>query len=131
MDIIGQIFGTLLLFLIILIGFGMLTGVKVEGLIRTYLNFIVKLLEIAGELLAKLAIPVIKQIGEKIVYVAAHYLEGHKIQTPVLPTNPQQTPTNNPAPAPQPATQPQPGPQPNKQPSANPYDDPPKPEIMD
>lgn len=136
MDFIGQIFITIGLFAIILIGFGMLTGVKVEPLISTYLNFIVKMLSIVGEVLTSLAIPVLKHIGEKIVYVSQHYLNKENTPTSfVAPStkSEEKTPDDNSF-APQPQNAPtyeQTQPNRENQGSANPYEDLPKPEIMD
>lgn len=136
MEFIGHIFWTIVLIGIILIGFGMLTGVKIEPLIRTYANFAVQMIAIVGDLLAKLAVPIVKQIGEKIVYVSQHYLNKNKPQAPSIPPasgqNAQQTmyTSSEPEPEPNPVNTPK-HEKPAKAASANPYDDPPQPEIMD
>jgi hypothetical protein len=132
MEVIGNVFWSLVLFGIIIVCFGAMAGVKTEGLIRTYLNLMVKILEVIGELLVKLAIPLLKQIGEKIVYVTEHYLQTHPTPKPPQIQNNQQPPINGETPVvvDVPPYAP-PKDQPKKGPSANPYDDPPKPEIMD
>lgn len=132
MEIISQIFWSFILFGIIIVCFGAMAGVKTEGLIRTYLNLMVKILEVIGELLVKLAIPILKQVGEKIVEVTEYYLQTHPTpKTPQIPPNTQQVPPNDAAPDTYVPPYTPPKEKPKKPPSANPYEDPPEPEIMD
>ncbi len=146
-----EIVGPILLILILLVGFGKMAGIDSSRVISTYVNLLFQLLVAIGEVLAKVAIPLIKHGGEKIVYIANQYLEEHRKNNPKInqgsstppdfsALNPNKAPTYDVPPAPaQPNQQPQQQ-QPYSQPvhedkpktkSANPYDDPPEPEIMD
>lgn len=131
MEFLGQI----VLVLMLLTFFGMIFGVKSDRVVTTYLNLLMKVLEVIGELLIKLAIPLLKQIGEKIVYTTNHYLAEHqKKQPPQIADEKTITketvsmsssaPSSEEAPASKAKPQAKPA-------SANPYDDPPEPEIMD
>lgn len=122
----GQIVGTLLLFLIILIAFGIMAGQNTDSLARAYVGTVIRIFGAFGQLLARISIPLLKDAGEKIVYVSHHYQKESQPAPPSAPPPPQPAPSGKP---PEPPLQPPPPPQPKH--SANPYDDPPEPEIMD
>lgn len=125
----------------LLVFFGMIAGVKADRVVTTFLNLVVQLVVVIGEVLIKIAIPALKVIGEKIVYTANHYLAESQKQKPQIAQEKPTTTSSS-------TTQAGPGPdettkveQPVQKPeapyvkpkaaSANPYDDPPEPEIMD
>lgn len=135
MELISTIFGPIFLVLVLLVFFGMIAGVKADRLVSTYLNLVVQLFVVIGEILIKIAIPVLKQLGERIVYTANHYLAEQKKHEPqigqtntaapnVAPGNSNVEETQEQMPKDENSDQP-------KAKSANPYDDPPEPEIMD
>lgn len=134
MDFLGNLFWSVLLLIFILACFGKMAGLSFSGLLKTYVNFVIQILVVIGEVLVKLAIPVLKQIGEKIVYTTKSYLEEQKKNQPAQigqdkPIS-KETIYTAPEQSPQETVQPKAKPQP-KTSSANPYDDPPQPEIMD
>jgi hypothetical protein len=135
MDFLGNLFWSVLLLIFILACFGKMAGLDFTGLLKTYVNFVIQILVVVGEVLVKLAIPVLKQLGEKIVYTTKCYLEEQKKDQPSQigqdkPVNKETIKTGPGEAAPQESPQPKAKPQP-KTSSANPYDDPPEPEIMD
>ncbi len=127
----------------LLVFFGMIAGVKAERVATTFLNILVQLVVVIGEVLVKIAIPALKVIGEKIVYTANHYLTESQKQKaqiaqekPVTTTTSSSTIKTNPTPdvaakVEQPAQRQEAPSVKLKTSSANPYDDPPEPEIMD
>lgn len=133
----------ILLIVMLLVFFGMIAGVKADRVITTFLNLLVQLAVVIGEVLIKIAIPALKVIGEKIVYTANHYLTESQKQKPqiaqekpVTTTTSSNTIQTSPAPdiaakVEQPAQKQEAPYVKPKTSSANPYDDPPEPEIMD
>ncbi|CAN5566209.1 hypothetical protein BH10CYA1_BH10CYA1_59960 [soil metagenome] len=130
----------IVLVLMLLVFFGMIAGVKADRVVTTFLNLLVQLVVVIGEVLIKIAIPALKVIGEKIVYTANHYLaESQKQKPQIAQENPGSTSSSIPtSPGPDGAGKvEQPVPKQEapyvkpKTSSANPYDDPPEPEIMD
>src|SRR5688572_612240 len=128
MDIVSnifmQIFGLYFLGLLFAFAFSVMSYQKDFKYVKLWNGFWLKLLKMIGEALVKLSIPVLRQIGDKIVYVASHHLDKNKPKTP-----PTITTSDTGGNVPPPVT-PDPTPQQNtaKQSSANPYDDPPEPE---
>lgn len=133
----------ILLIVMLLVFFGMIAGVKADRVITTFLNLLVQLAVVIGDVLIKIAIPALKVIGEKIVYTANHYLTESQKQKPqigqekpVTTTTSSSTIKGSPAPdvaakVEQPAQKQEAPYVKPKTSSANPYDDPPEPEIMD
>ena len=132
----------ILLVVMLLVFFGMIAGVKADRVVTTFLNLLVQLVVVIGEVLIKIAIPALKVIGEKIVYTANHYLAESQKQKPQIaqekPVTTTSSSTIQTSPAPDvTAKVEQPAPMKEapyvkpKTSSANPYDDPPEPEIMD
>ncbi len=128
----------------LLVFFGMIAGVKAERVATTFLNILVQLVVVIGEVLIKIAIPALKVIGEKIVYTANHYLTESQKQKPQIgqekpvTTTTTSSSTIKGSPAPDVAAKVEQPAQKQEAPyvkpktsSANPYDDPPEPEIMD
>ncbi len=79
-----EIIGPILLILLLLVGFGKIAGVDSSRVISTYVSLLFQLLVAIGEVLAKVAIPLIKHGGEKIVYIANQYLQEHKKKNPKI-----------------------------------------------
>ncbi len=79
-----EIVGPILLILLLLVGFGKIAGIDSTRVVSTYVNLLFQLLVVIGEVLAKVAIPLIKHGGEKIVYIANQYLEQHKKNNPKI-----------------------------------------------
>ncbi len=134
----------IVLVVMLLVFFGMIAGVKAERVVTTFLNLLVQLAVVIGEVLIKIAIPALKVIGEKIVYTANHYLtESQKQKPQIAQEKPVPTTTissstvkTNTTPdvtskVEQPAQKQEAPYVKPKTSSANPYDDPPEPEIMD
>ena len=136
MELVSAIFGPIILVLFLLVFFGMIAGVKADRVVSTYLNLVAQVFLIIGQILVKVAIPLLRQLGETIVYTTNHYLaEQKKKKTQISQDEPQNKANLNSAtdeavtqPAPDPPAQSKKEPTPS---SANPYDDPPEPEIMD
>lgn len=133
MDLIGAIVGPIVLVGMLLVFFGMIMGVKADRVVTTYFNLIAQLLVVIGQALIKIAIPILKVLGQKIVYAANHYLAEHKKESLQITQDKEEKSETETiytkTPEPEPLQQ-----QPKKQQkpsSANPYDDPPEPEIMD
>jgi hypothetical protein len=126
-NIFTQIFGLYFLGLLFAFAFSVMGYHKDFKYVKLWNGFWLKLLKMIGEALVTLSIPVLRQIGDKIVYVASYHLDKNKPKTPPTITT-SDTSSNVPPPV-----TPDPTPQQNttKQSSANPYDDPPEPEIMD
>lgn len=135
MDFLGNLFWSVLLLIFILACFGKMAGLNFTGLLKTFTNMVIQILIVVGDVLVKLAIPVLKQIGEKIVYTTKSYIEEQKKNQPSQigqdkPVSKETINTATGQPEPQESLQPKQKPQPKTN-SANPYDDPPEPEIMD
>lgn len=134
MELIGAIVGPIVLVGMLLVFFAMIMGVKADRVLTTYFNLIAQVLVVIGQTLIKIAIPILKVLGQKIVYAANHYLAEHKKESPQITQDKEKKSeaetiyTKTPEPEP---LQQQPKKQHNKPSSANPYDDPPEPEIMD
>ena len=129
MEIINAIFGPILLLLLLLVFFGMIAGVKSDRIVTTYLNLVVQVFVALGEILIKLAIPFLKQTGQKIVYTTNHHLaEMDKQKHHANLTSVHTSFSANPPQATSKAATLPPKPAPPK--SANPYDQHPEPEIM-
>ena len=122
-----QIFGLFFLGLVFAFAFGVMTYKNDWKYMVIYTKFCLKLCRMIGEALVKLSIPIVREIGDRIVYVASYHLDKNKPKAqPAITTSDisgNVPPPTAPDPTPQQTT--------NKQTSANPYDDPPEPEIMD
>jgi hypothetical protein len=130
MDVINAIFGQILLVLILLVFFGMIAGVKSDRIVTTYLNLVVQVFVAIAEILIKIAVPLLKQTGQKVVYATNHYIaeqEKQKQQQAVSTDMP--TAFAGPA-KPMPNTSAPPPVKPAPAKSGNLYDQHPEPEIM-
>lgn len=135
MEVIGQflatvcstIFGTIFMVWLIAVAFDHMSSNKSMSLSRGVLNFSLKILGAAGKALLMASIPLVRSVGEKIVYVASYYLDKNK--KPQIPSF--QTPGQIPdAAGPAPPTPPDET-TPSKKGAANSYDDPAEPEIIE
>jgi hypothetical protein len=135
-EFINGLIMPILLVLLLFVAFGNIFGINTSRLVSTYSNLVISLLVVIGELLTKLAVPLLKQLGEKIIYASKHYLAEHQKKNPkslaqnsqssvpidIKSAAGQQSPSTNSTivseSKPKPVTN-------------NPYDDPPEPEIMD
>ena len=132
MDLINQIFWTVVLVGVVLAALGSLAGIKADQLVRTYVNLVVQVVCVIGDILVKLSIPLLKDVGEKIVYVTQHYLNEHKEEGKEKGLN-----VNAAQPTPQAKAEAEPARETNdpgsqkKEAATNPYDEPPRPDIMD
>lgn len=137
MELIGAIFGPIFLLLFIAVGFGMMAGVKADRVVNTFFNVFAQMLLAVGDILVKITIPLLKQLGEKIVYTTKHYLAEQEKQKPQIAKGQSQDAGDSSASTIKTPPEQEPAPKPEKQnkqskpSSANPYDDPPEPEIMD
>lgn len=73
-----EIFGPILLIFILLVGFGKIAGVDASRTIGVFSNLLFRILEVVGEILIKIAIPVLRQIGYKLVDLTHHLIEENK-----------------------------------------------------
>lgn len=137
MEMIGAIVGPIVLVGMLLVFFGMIMGVKADKVATTYFNLIAQVLVVIGQALIKITIPILKVLGQKIVYAANHYLAEHKKESLQITQDKEEKSDNQtiytkvPEPEPIPKNEQQPKTKQEKPSSANPYDDPPEPEIMD
>lgn len=136
MEQISGAVGPVILLLFVLVFFGMIFGIRSERVISVYLNLALKVLLIVGEVLTKIAVPLLRHLGEKIVYATNHYIAEHKAQKKqIAQDQPEAIGSQSPI-VQMPQLQPkdeakQKEPDVAKPSSANPYDDPPDPEIME
>lgn len=101
MEVIGQflatacstIFGTVFMFYLIALAFDWMSNNKSLSLSRGVLNFSLKVIGAAGKGLVLLSIPLLRNLGEKIVYVVSHYLDKNKQpQQPTISLPQEQSP---------------------------------------
>ena len=147
----STIFGTFFMFYLIALAFDVMSGNKSQSMSRAVVSFSLKIIGLAGKGFVLLSIPLLRNVGEKIWYVASYYADKNKqkphasFSTPTqagdptiveVPFNSDLSPDPVPAPGNDGATGPVDDPVktntgPAKKKSENPYESPADPEFIE
>lgn len=77
----STIFGSFFMFYLIALAFDVMTSNKSQSMSRGVVSFSLKIIGFLGKGLVVLSIPVLRNVGEKVWYVASYYADKNKQKT--------------------------------------------------